>query len=121
MHSHTTISKDTDRPLFFDLDEFEHLHASWLVSIGKIPYVDFFEHHNPLMWYITSPLFYIYENNVNIYYLLMSQDAWRAVDYRKSAGDPYITCIRAYQPSIYIIVVDNSSESYSIRGICNNT
>ena len=25
------------------VDEFEHLHASWLVSIGKIPYVDFFE------------------------------------------------------------------------------
>ena len=24
------------------VDEFEHLHASWLVSIGQVPYRDFF-------------------------------------------------------------------------------
>ena len=23
------------------VDEFEHLHAAWLVSIGKVPYADF--------------------------------------------------------------------------------
>lgn len=42
-----------------------------------------------------------------IYYLLMSQDAWRATDYKKNASDPYITCLRAYQPSIYVIIVSH--------------
>ena len=31
------------------VDEFEHLHASWLVSTGKVPYKDFFEHHTRLL------------------------------------------------------------------------
>lgn len=32
-------------------DEIEHVHAGWLVSVGKRPFTDFFEHHHPLMWY----------------------------------------------------------------------
>ena len=32
-------------------DNFEHLRASYLVSIGYMPYLDFFEHHHPLLWY----------------------------------------------------------------------
>lgn len=34
------------------IDTVEHIHASYLVSLGKIPYKDFFEHHNPLLWYV---------------------------------------------------------------------
>lgn len=37
-------------------DDIEHLHSTWLVYSGQIPYVDFFQHHNPLLWYIFSPL-----------------------------------------------------------------
>lgn len=39
-------------------DNVEHLHATWLVAYGKVPYRDFFQHHNPLMWYIFAPLMY---------------------------------------------------------------
>ena len=37
-------------------DIIEHIHASFLVSEGKVPYRDFFEHHHPLLWYLTSDL-----------------------------------------------------------------
>ena len=37
-------------------DNVEHLHSTWLVYNNKIPYRDFFQHHNPLMWYIFAPL-----------------------------------------------------------------
>ena len=37
-------------------DNVEHLHSTWLISQGKIPYKDFFQHHNPLLWFVFSPL-----------------------------------------------------------------
>lgn len=37
-------------------DNVEHIHSSWLVAQGKIPYRDFFQHHNPLLWYLFAPL-----------------------------------------------------------------
>lgn len=37
-------------------DDVEHLHSTWLVFQGKVPYLDFFQHHNPLLWYIFAPL-----------------------------------------------------------------
>ena len=39
-----------------DGDTLEHVHSSWLVYHGKIPYKDFFQHHHPLLWYIGAPL-----------------------------------------------------------------
>lgn len=48
-------------------DNIEHLHTSWLIWQGNIPYKDFFQHHNPLLWYIFSPLVAININNVNIF------------------------------------------------------
>lgn len=36
-------------------DNVEHIHATWLVAYGKVPYRDFFQHHNPLVWYIFAP------------------------------------------------------------------
>ena len=52
------------------VDEFEHLHASWLVSIGKVPYRDFFEHHNPLLWYLSAPIVNLFYDNVAIFYIM---------------------------------------------------
>lgn len=45
------------------MDTTEHIHASYLVSIGKIPYKDFFEHHNPLLWYLFAPIAKIFYRN----------------------------------------------------------
>lgn len=52
------------------VDEFEHLHASWLVSVGKVPYRDFFEHHNPLLWYLSAPLVSAFYDDVFIFYIM---------------------------------------------------
>lgn len=44
-------------------DDVEHLHSTWLVYQGYIPYEDFFQHHNPLLWYLFAPLvgFFAYD------------------------------------------------------------
>lgn len=44
-------------------DDIEHLHASFLVFSGYIPYRDFFEHHHPLLWYILAPIIGILPHN----------------------------------------------------------
>ena len=38
----------------FDPDEFQHLHAAWLVYQGGVPYRDFFEHHMPGIQYLLA-------------------------------------------------------------------
>lgn len=44
-----------------DGDTLEHVHSAWLVYSGQIPYKDFFQHHNPLLWYVGAPLVGMYE------------------------------------------------------------
>lgn len=44
-----------------DGDTLEHVHSSWLIYHHQIPYKDFFQHHNPLLWYISAPLVGAYE------------------------------------------------------------
>lgn len=39
-----------------DPDEFEHLHATFSVWRGEVPYRDFFEHHSPALYYLLAPL-----------------------------------------------------------------
>lgn len=41
---------------FFAHDEFEHIHSAWYIAQGNIPYVDFFQSHHPLLWYVLVPL-----------------------------------------------------------------
>ncbi len=40
----------------FQKDGFEHLHSSWNVLNGEVPFVDFFQHHHPLLWYVHAPV-----------------------------------------------------------------
>lgn len=49
-----------------NVDELEHLRASWLISLGDIPYRDFWEHHHPLMWFLFAPLMKIIPENIYI-------------------------------------------------------
>ncbi len=37
-------------------DEPEHMHYAYLVGLGLRPYVDFFQNHLPLFWYLLSPI-----------------------------------------------------------------
>ncbi|MBR1904540.1 MAG: glycosyltransferase family 39 protein [Alphaproteobacteria bacterium] len=50
-------------------DDIEHLRAAYFVSIGDVPYRDFFEHHHPLLWYVLWPLIKILPHSTiwNIY------------------------------------------------------
>jgi hypothetical protein len=41
-----------ERP--FRGEEIEHVHAAWRVAQGAVPYLDFFEHHHPLLWYLLA-------------------------------------------------------------------
>lgn len=52
------------------LDEFEHLHASWLVSLGRLPYRDFIEHHHLTLWYLSAPLVSAFYDDAGIFYVM---------------------------------------------------
>lgn len=40
----------------FDHDEVQHLHASWLIGSGEIPFTGFLEQHHPTLWYLAAPI-----------------------------------------------------------------
>jgi len=40
----------------FNRDEFESLHSAWEISRGAKIYVDFFQNHNPLLYYLLVPI-----------------------------------------------------------------
>ncbi len=48
-------------------DNVEHLHYSWRIWQGDIPYRDFFQHHNPLLWYLLAPFVNFLINNHSIF------------------------------------------------------
>lgn len=48
------------------IDDFEHLRMSYLVSQDYVPYLDFFEHHHPLLWYVFAPFMKILPHNIII-------------------------------------------------------
>lgn len=50
-------------------DNIEHLNAAWMIWQGNIPYKDFFQHHNPLLWYITAPFVAYFINYAGIFSL----------------------------------------------------
>ncbi len=49
-------------------DHAEHIHSAWLVWQGQVPYKDFFQHHNPLMWYVLAPIVALFYKNIYILY-----------------------------------------------------
>lgn len=51
------------RPFF--PDEIECLKSAWFVSLGDIPYVDFFQHHHPFFYYVLAPLFWMVKAPIN--------------------------------------------------------
>ncbi len=48
-------------------DETVHLHLSWLISQGLIPYKDFWQHHPPFLWMILSPFISLMKPSVDIF------------------------------------------------------
>lgn len=48
------------------VDTLEHIRASYFIENGLLPYKDFFEHHNPLLWFMLAPLTKIFKRNLII-------------------------------------------------------
>jgi len=46
-------------------DDLEHWASSWFIFNGFAPYRDFFQHHHPLLWYITAPFFWFMEHPID--------------------------------------------------------
>jgi hypothetical protein len=44
---------------YFDPDEFAHMHWAYLLTIGKLPYKDFFYYVLPLYQFFLSPIFFL--------------------------------------------------------------
>ena len=51
-------------------DDLEHIHAAWLVWQGFVPYLDFFEHHHPLMWFVFAPLVGAMSGNMLVFWVI---------------------------------------------------
>jgi hypothetical protein len=50
-------------------DESEHLHATWLVGDGRVPFLDFWDHHAPLLFYLLAPLTRWLPDTPNVYFV----------------------------------------------------
>jgi hypothetical protein len=50
----------------YDPDELQHLHAGYCVWRGLVPYRDFFEQHQPVLWYVSLPFFAIWGASLNV-------------------------------------------------------
>ncbi|MDE2027579.1 MAG: hypothetical protein KGK03_06840 [Candidatus Omnitrophica bacterium] len=55
------------RALPIDEDEIEHLHCSWLVAQGLIPFRDFWQHHSPLLWVVLAPIMGLLKPSVEVF------------------------------------------------------
>ena len=53
----------------YKADDWEHLASAWFVFNGYLPYRDFFQHHNPLLWYLFAPIFSVLSNPLDIFYV----------------------------------------------------
>jgi hypothetical protein len=58
---------------YMDGDEGEHIHAAWYISEGKVPYVDFFEHHHMILNYLIALSIKLIGETIVIFYL------WRLI------------------------------------------
>ncbi len=47
-------------------DNIEHIHSGFLVALGQVPYRDFFQHHNPLMWYLFAPVMKLFAYDATV-------------------------------------------------------
>lgn len=54
---------------FFDHDEFEHIHSAWYIARGYVPYVDFFQPHHPLLWFLLAPFIRLFGESLILLYI----------------------------------------------------
>ena len=52
-------------------DNIEHIHTTFMIANGDVPYRDFFQHHNPLMWFIFAPIVKVFAYNTIVVEVLL--------------------------------------------------
>ncbi|MFC2154981.1 ArnT family glycosyltransferase [Acidobacteriota bacterium] len=55
---------------FFGHDEFEHIHSAWYVARGYQPYLDFFQVHHPLLWFLLAPVIAILGESLTTFFVI---------------------------------------------------
>lgn len=86
-------------------DNVEHLHTSWLVWQGYIPYKDFFQHHNPLTWYLSAPF---------VAYLIDDQNIFSIFNI---VGVATLYLIAYYQYKLFRVDYENKSAAFILAAI----
>ncbi len=56
--------------LYIDHDEIEHIHDAYLVFRGLVPFRDFVEVHQPLLWFLLAPVFALTTNPVTVIFIV---------------------------------------------------
>ncbi|MCM1324625.1 MAG: glycosyltransferase family 39 protein [Acetobacter sp.] len=89
-------------------DNVEHIHSTWLVAYGKIPYKDFFQHHNPMLWFIFAP------------FIKFSSDALFLLDMAHAIGilGGILTFYIVYKISTRFFAVSSYSTLLSLLILC---
>lgn len=52
----------------FDSDEIEHLHVSWLVSQGLIPFNNFWQNHSPMVYFMAAPVVDLFRSSAVVFF-----------------------------------------------------
>ena len=86
-------------------DNVEHLHASWLIWMGEIPYKDFFQHHNPLTWYLSAPIVASMIDDFNVFAVI------------NIIGLATLYVIAYYQSKIFLLTQDNKTAALFLAAI----
>ena len=55
---------------FFSHDEFEHIHSAWYIEQGYTPYLDFFQSHHPLLWFLMNPFLKVAGHGISVIIIL---------------------------------------------------
>ncbi len=50
----------------FDHDEIEVVHTAWKILQGERIYVDFFQHHHPLLYFLLVPLLVVFKEKITV-------------------------------------------------------
>ena len=53
-----------------NIDEYEHIHATWKISVGEKIYTEFFENHHPLLYYLSAPLIILSGDKIRTIFVL---------------------------------------------------
>lgn len=103
---------------FFDHDEFESVHTAWKIYQGETIYVDFFQHHHPLFYYLIVPFISVLGESVStilalrgfIFVILLGIIAVTYFLSNAIFNNKRVSAISAVTISSFVVFVNNAIE-----------